>query len=154
MKNLFVNYWGTKTLVPRALLLLNCFLGNACIWTAIGDFWQFLPKLLGQEIFVIAVTGSNQRISPIKSRTLRRDWEFLTLNLRLRDETKKKSPSISGIETRSRFIIFILRLRDENENSIDLISVFETRTRILKVAILPWIQAWKASLFCMQFLGG
>ena len=61
------------------------------------------------------------------------DREFLTLNLRLRDETEKKSPPISGIETR--FIIFFLRLPDENENSIDLISVFETRTRILKAAI-------------------
>ena len=94
------------------------------------------------------------RISPIQSRTLRRDREFLTLNIRLWDDTEKKSPPISGIETRSRFIIFILRLRDENENSLDLISVFETRTRILKVAIFPWIQAWTASLFCMQFLGG
>ena len=145
MKNLFVNYWGTKTLVPPALLLLNCFLGNASIWTAIGDFWQFLPKLLGQEIFVIAVTGSNQRISPIQSRTLRRDWEFLTLNLRLRDETEKKSPPISCIETRSRFNIYMLRLRDKNENSLDLISIFETRTKIKKVAIHPWIQPWTAS---------
>ena len=80
---------------------------------------------------------TRMRISPIQSRTSRRDREFLTLNLRLRDETEKKSPPISGIETRSRFIIFILRLRDENENSLDLISVFETRTRILKVAIFP-----------------
>ena len=154
MQNLFVNYWGTKTLVPPALLLLSYFLGNASIWTAIGDFWQFLPKLLGQEIFVIAVTGSNQRISPIQSRTLRRDWEFLTLNLRLRDETEKKSLLISGIKTRSRFINFILRLWDENENSLGLISFFETRPRILKLAIFPWNQAWTASLFCMQFLGG
>ena len=57
------------------------------------------------------------RISPIQSGTLRRDETFLTLNLGLRDKIKKKSPSISGIETRSRFIIFILRLRDENESS-------------------------------------
>ena len=57
------------------------------------------------------------RISPIQSRTLRREETFFTLNLGLRDEIKKKSPSISGIETRSRFIIFILRLRDENESS-------------------------------------
>ena len=77
------------------------------------------------------------RISSIQSHTSRRDENFLTLNLRLRDEIKKKSPSISGIETRSRFIIFVLRLRDENENSFDLISVFETRVRILKVAIFP-----------------
>ena len=100
------------------------------------------------------ILETRMRISLIQSRTSRRDREFLTLNLRLRDETEKKSPPISGIETRSRFIIFILRLRDENENSLDLISVFETRTRILKVAIFPWIQAWTASLFCMQFLGG
>ena len=97
---------------------------------------------------------TRMRISPTQSCTSRRDREFLTLNLRLRDETEKKSPPILSIETRSKFIIFILRLRDENENSLDLISVFETRTRILKVAIFPWIQAWTASLFCMQFLGG
>ena len=54
-----------------------------------------------------------------------------------RDETEKKFPPISGIETRSRFIIFTLRLRDENENSLDLISFFETRPRILKLAIFP-----------------
>ena len=71
------------------------------------------------------------RISPIHSRPSQRDENFLTVNLRLRDEIEKNSPSISGIETRSRFIIFILRLRDENENSFDLISVFETRTRVL-----------------------
>ena len=60
----------------------------------------------------------------------------MTLNLRLRDETEKNVISISGIETRSRFIIFNLRLRDENEN-LDVISFFETRSRILKLAIFP-----------------
>ena len=83
------------------------------------------------------ILETRMRVSLIQSRTSRRDREFLTLNLRLRDETRKKSPPISGIETRSKFIIFILRLRDENENSFDLISVFETRVRILKVAIFP-----------------
>ena len=62
---------------------------------------------------------------------------FLTLTLRLRDETEKKFPPISGVETRLRFIIFTLRLRDKNENSLDLISFFETRLRILKLAIFP-----------------
>ena len=49
---------------------------------------------------------------------------LLTLNLRLRDETEKKSPPISGIETRSISIsiIFILTLSDKNETSLDLIS--------------------------------
>ena len=100
------------------------------------------------------ILETRMRVSLIQSRTSRREQEFLTLNLRLRDETEKKSPLISGNEKRSRFIIFNLRHRDENENSLDLISVFETRMRILKVAIFPWIQAWTASLFCMQFLGG
>ena len=77
------------------------------------------------------------RISPIQSRTTRRDREFLTLNLRLRDQTEKKSPPISGLETRSRLIIFMLRLRGENKNSLDLISIFEKRTIILKFAIFP-----------------
>jgi len=80
---------------------------------------------------------TRMRVSPIQSRSSRRDREFLTLTLRLRDETEKKFPPISGIETRSRFIIFTLRHRDENENSLDLISIFETRPRILKLAILP-----------------
>ena len=93
------------------------------------------------------ILETRMRVSLIQSRTSRRDREFLTLNLRLRDETEKKSPPISGIETRSRFIIFILRLRDENENSLDLISVFETRTRILEVAIFPWIQTYYACNF-------
>ena len=57
------------------------------------------------------------RISSIQSHTSRRDENFLTLNLRLRDVIEKSSSSISGIKTRSRFIIFILRLRDENKSS-------------------------------------
>ena len=97
---------------------------------------------------------TRMRVSPIQSRSSRRDREFLTLTLRLRDETEKKFPPTSGIETRLRFIIFSLRLWDENENSLDLISFFETRPRILKLAIFPWNRAWTASLFCMQFLGG
>ena len=52
---------------------------------------------------------ARMRISLIQSRTSRRDREFLTLNLRLRDKTEKKYPPILGIETRSIFIIFILR---------------------------------------------
>ena len=90
---------------------------------------------VSESIFFILETRMG--VSLIQSRTSRRDREFLTLNLRPRDETENKSPPISGIKTRSRFIIFIHRLRGENENSLDLISVFETRTRILKVAIFP-----------------
>ena len=37
---------------------------------------------------------TRMRVSLIQSRTSRRDREFLTLNLRLRDETEKKSPPI------------------------------------------------------------
>ena len=96
--------------------------------------YSFVPEVSESHFFILE---TRMRVSLIQSRTSRRDREFLTLNLRLRDETEKKSPPISGIETRSRFIIFILRLRDENENSLDLISVFETRTRILEVAIFP-----------------
>ena len=58
---------------------------------------------------------TRMRISPIQSGTSRRDENILTLDLRLRDEIEKNSSSISVIETRSRFIIFILRLQDENE---------------------------------------
>ena len=132
--------------------------------------WSFYAwVILQDEILVIVVEETaksevseshffiletRMRVSPIQSRWSRRDREFLTLTLRLRDETKKKFPPISGIETRSRFIMFTLRLRTENENSFDLISFFEMRPRILKIAIFPWNQAWTASLFCMQFLGG
>ena len=80
------------------------------------------------------------RILPIQSRTSRRDREFLTLNIRLRDDTEKKISSNIGHRDETEIYILILRLRDENKNSVDLISVFETRTRILKVAILPCIQ--------------
>ena len=74
---------------------------------------------------------TRMRISPIQSRTLRRDKNFLTFDLRLPDEIEKNSFSISVIETRSRFIIFILKLQNENENLFDLISVFETKMRVL-----------------------
>ena len=103
-------------------------------WQSIFYSTSYLSEVSKSQFFILE---TRMRVSLIQSRTSRRDREFLTLNLRLRDETEKKSPPISGIETRSRFIIFILRLRDENENSLDLISVFETRTRILKVAIFP-----------------
>ena len=83
------------------------------------------------------ILETRMRVSLIQSRTSRQDREFLTLNLRLRDQTEKKSPSISGMETRSRLIISMLRLRGENKKSLDLISIFEKRTIILKVAIFP-----------------
>ena len=90
---------------------------------------------------------TRMRISPIQSRTSRRDREFMTLNLRLRDKTEKKSPPILGIVTRSRFIISILRLPDENESFLDMISGFETGARILKVAICSALQ----STICLMF---
>ena len=114
--------------------------------------WGELTAVVSESHFFNLET--RMRVSPIQSRSSRRDREFLTLTLKLRDETEKKFPPISGIETRSRFIIFTLRHRDENKNSLDLISFFETRPRILKLAIFPWNQAWMASLFCMPFSGG
>ena len=113
------------------------------------------PSFNGSSnIFATVHNQLNQRSARVVFSILRQEWEFLTLNLRLRDETEKKHPPLSGIETRSRSIIFILRFRDENENSLDLISFFETRPRILKFAIIPWNQAWMASPISMQFLGG
>ena len=102
----------------------------------------------------------------------RREWEFLLLNLVHRDETENFWHLISCFETRPRKNVLQSRVswrdrefpwsdlgfRDKIDNSIDLISVFETRMRILKVAIFPWIHAWKASLykrqgstFCLMF---
>ena len=121
-------------------------------YTEIGTLLMKPISIYSNYLFKTEVSESRffiletrMRISLIQSRTSRRDREFLTLNLRLRDETEKKSPPISDIETISRFIIFNLRHRSKNENSPGLISVFKTRTRI---------QAWTASLICMQFLGG
>ena len=107
------------------------------------------------------------RISPTQSHASRRDQEFLTLNHASRREREKMSYNLEdwdeieiyyqhseALRRDREFPWSDLRLWDENKNSLDLISVFETRTRILKVAIFPWIQAWTASLFCMQFLGG
>ena len=75
------------------------------------------------------------RISPIQSCTSRNSG---TQSQALRRD-REKIPSISGIKTRSRFIIFNLRLRDENENwekdnssknyLFFSISCFETRLR-------------------------
>ena len=104
-------------------------------WRPIGPaFCPFFDFVLAhQQQRSTRVTFFNyetrMRLSSIQSCRWRRDENFLTLNLRFREEIEKNSPSISDIETRSRFIIFILRLRDEN--SFDLISVFETRTRVL-----------------------
>ena len=56
---------------------------------------------------------TRMRISPIQSCTSRRDESFFILILGLPDKIEKNSPSISGIDTNSRFNIFILRLRDE-----------------------------------------
>ena len=106
-------------------------------WRPIGPaFCPFFDFVLAhQQQRSTRVTFFNyetrMRLSSIQSCRWRRDENFLTLNLRLRDEIEKNSPSISGIETRSRFIIFILRLWDANQKSFDLISVFETRTRVL-----------------------
>ena len=102
------------------------------IW--LGEMRSYEAEVSESRFFILE---TRMRVSLIQSRSSRRDREFLTLTLRLRDETEKKIPPISGIETRSRFTIFTLRLRDENENSVDLISFFETRPRILKLAIFP-----------------
>ena len=61
---------------------------------------------------------------------LKREWEFLLFNLGLQDETRisgtqshasrrdwEKFPSISGNETRSRFIVFDQRHWDENDKT-------------------------------------
>ena len=73
--------------------------------------WQWIR---GQRESLFQLRDEN-RISPIQSGTSRRDENFLTLDLRLRDEIEKNSSSISVIKTRPRLIIFILRLWGENE---------------------------------------
>ena len=65
-----------------------------------------LLSVVSESSFFILET--RMRVSQIQSRSSRRAREFLTLTLRLRDETEKKFPPISGIETRLRFIIFTL----------------------------------------------
>ena len=109
---------------------------------------------------------TRMRISPIQSRTSRRDENFLTVDLRLCDEIEKNSSSISIIETRSRFIIFILRLPDENENFLTLdlrlrdeieknsssISGMETRSRFI-IFILRLRDKKKWSWLSREFPG-
>ena len=56
------------------------------------------------------------RISFSHSRASRREREFLSLNLVLRDEKENFFLSISCFETRTRISFFNLGLRDENEN--------------------------------------
>ena len=68
---------------------------------------DFKPEVSESHFFNLE---TRMRISLIQSRTSRQDREFLTLSLRLRDETEKRSLPISSIETRLRFIIFILSL--------------------------------------------
>ena len=52
----------------------------------------------GQRESFFHSRDESESFSDSKSRTSRQDRKFLTLNLRLRDETEKKSPPISGIE--------------------------------------------------------
>ena len=139
-----------------AILLLCCtgpplewsdqsFQPHCCYWFLSEIILQDRDAEVSESHFFNLETWMS--ISLIQSRWSRRDREFMTLNLRLRDESEKNSPPISGMEARSRFIIFNLRHRGVNKNSFDLISVFETRTRILKVAILPKIRSSPIFIF-------
>ena len=71
-------------------------------------------------------TGS--RISFFQSHASRRDRDFLSFNLVLRDEHENFFLSISCFETSTRIFPPNLRLRDESEKFCHLVSVFETRT--------------------------
>ena len=128
------SYRSTTSSDAVSRSLFNLSISEVSIFLLGLSHYVFAPVVTESHFFNLE---TRMRVSPIQSRSSRRDREFLTLTLRLRDETEKKFPPISGIETRSRFIIFTLRLRDENENSLDLISFFETRPRILKLAIFP-----------------
>ena len=78
------------------------------------------------------------RIFPIQSCTLRQDDNFLTLNLGLRDEIKKKSTVISS--TRQSIQSNPIQSRASRRDR-DLLSSFsgsETRTRILWSDLTFW----------------
>ena len=98
--------------------------------------------------------GDNQWSARVVFSISRREWEFLRFNLVHRDETENSWHLLSGFETRPRKNLLQSRASRRDRDLLSSFSGFETRTRILKVAIFPWIQAWTASLFCRQFLGG
>ena len=122
------SYRSTTSSDAVSRSLFNLSISEVSIFLLGLSHYVFAPVVTESHFFNLE---TRMKVSPIQSHTSRQDREFLKLDLRLRDETKKKSPPISGIETRSRFIIFILMLWDENENSLDLISVFKTRTSVL-----------------------
>ena len=92
---------------PRIGLEENLF-GICC------PFLLFKTEVSESHFFILE---TRMRVSPIQSRTSRRDREFLTLYLMLRDETEKKISSNLGN-------------RDEDRDLLFSFSGFETRTRI------------------------
>ena len=64
-----------------------------------------------------------------QSQGSRREREFCSLNLRVRDENEICSLNISGFETRARFLFQHLRVRDESEIFSFKVSCFEMGTR-------------------------
>ena len=85
--------------------------------SAYVTFQNFTPDLqkFYTDISAVSATLSN---SVFRSRALRRDREFLSFDLVLRDEIENFYLSVSCFETRARFSVFILVIRDKNENSV------------------------------------
>ena len=95
----------------------------------------------------------------------RREREFLRFNLVHRDETENSWHLLSSFETRPRKNFLQSRASRQDRDLLSSLSDLETRTRIPLIWSrfsrrdrefwnLPSFQAWTASLFCMQFLGG
>ena len=61
---------------------------------------------------------TRSRISSFQSHASRRDREFLSFSLVLRDEIENFCLSVSCFETRARFSVFILVIGDKNENNV------------------------------------
>ena len=94
----------------------------------------FLPEISEKHFSTLE---TRMRISHIQSRTSRRERDFLSPNLMLRDKTENNFFQSQASRRDRDLFFFNLRLRDEIENFFKQFSVFETRTRINILLSLP-----------------
>ena len=78
---------------------------------------------------LISTFETRSRLSLFQSHASRRDREFLSFSLMLRDEIENFFLSVSCFETRSRISVFQSRASRQAREFVHLISGFETRPR-------------------------
>ena len=108
--------------------------------------WRF--KDIKSEISEkhLSTLETRKRISHIQSRTSRREREFLSPNLMLRDKTENNF-LLSQAWRRDWDLFFSISDYETRREFFNLFSVFETRTRIFNIAISP-----REIRFCPTFL--